>query len=75
MSIRIVYATQPVGDIMSAQRYLLSILNDGDLFHIRDAIATLNEFGLADAFLKQDIYAEIEKRTNDCHMGVYGWKV
>lgn len=60
---------------MTAQKYLLSMVTDNNLFKIRDAVDTLAAYGLADVFIRQDVYAEIEKRTATWHMGVKGWSI
>ncbi len=48
---------------MSAQRFLLSVLEFDQLFKIRDAVVILKEYGLSDIFLEEDVNAELEIRT------------
>ena len=51
--------------IAYGRRYQLRLLDIKDLFRIRDSIEILKAYGLQDNKLVADVYAEIERRTND----------
>ena len=47
----------------AAYRYICTILSLDELLEVRDAFATLKQYGISDVAIEQEVNAELERRT------------